>query len=106
MHWKVTVPEEPFEGVTVIVEVPPAPGEATLTGVPASEKLGAVTVTEIAVSATIAPLESIAFTDSAYCPGVVPGCVWKLSVLVAGAFPEIVTGGMDEQVGTSFASPE
>ena len=26
--------------------------------------------------------------------------------MVAGAFPEIVTGGMDEQVGTSFAPPE
>ena len=49
------------------------------------------------------PLESTAFTPSRYCPGVVPGCVWILSVVVAGAFPEIVTGGMDEQVGTSFA---
>ena len=26
-----------------------------------------------------------------------------LSVVVVGAFPEIVTGGMDEQVGASFA---
>jgi hypothetical protein len=52
------------------------------------------------------PLESTAFTNSLYCPGVVPGCVWILSVVVAGALPELVTGGMDEQVGTSFAPPE
>ena len=51
-----------------------------------------------------APLESTAFTYSMYCAGVVPGCVWILRVVVAGAFPEIVTGGMDEQVGTSLAS--
>ena len=51
------------------------------------------------------PLESTAFTNSMYCAGVVPGCVWILSVVVVGAFPEIVTGGMDEQVGTSVAPP-
>ena len=51
------------------------------------------------------PLESTAFTYSVYCAGVVPGCVWILSVEVAGAFPKIVTRGMDEQVGTSFAPP-
>ena len=51
------------------------------------------------------PLESTTFTPNMYCPGVVPGCVWVLSVVVAGAFPEIVTGGMDEQVGASLALP-
>ena len=54
----------------------------------------------------IFPVESTALTNSVYSPGVVPGCVWILKVMVAGAFPEIATGGMDEQVGTSFAKPE
>ena len=57
------------------------------------------------VLAIATPLESTAFTNSMYSPGVVPGCVWILKVMVAGAFPEIVTGGMDKQVGTSFALP-
>ena len=57
------------------------------------------------VLAISTPLESTAFTNAVYSPGVVPGCVWILSVVVAGAFPEIVTGGMDEQVGISFALP-
>jgi hypothetical protein len=107
-HSRVTVPEKPFEGVIVRVEVPVAPA-TTETEVPPSVKpggAGAVTVTAmiaVLVSARTAPLESTASTDSVYCPGVVPGCVWILTVMVAGAFPEIVTGGMDEQVGTSFA---
>jgi hypothetical protein len=100
--------EKPPLGVIVIVEVPLAPGVAMLTGVLVSAKLGAgaVTVTAmiaVLVSGRTAPLESTAFTDSVYCPGVVPDCVWILTVMVVGAFPEIVTGGMDEQVGTSFA---
>jgi hypothetical protein len=57
------------------------------------------------VLAIATPLESTAFTPNVYCAGVVSGCVWILSVVVAGAFPEIVTGGMDKQVGTSFAFP-
>src|SRR5579863_5457562 len=93
----------------VIVEVPLAPGVAMLTVVLVSAKLGAgagtVTVTATLVLAVATPLESNAFTNSTYCAGVVPGCVWIVSVVVAGAFPEIVTGGMDEQVGTSFAPP-
>ena len=116
-----TEPVKPPLGMIVIVEVPLTPGVAMLTVVLVSAKLGAgagagggagagaVTVTAtiaVLVSARTAPLESTAFTDSVYCPGVVPGCVWILNVMVAGAFPEIVTGGMDEQVGTSFAPPE
>jgi hypothetical protein len=58
------------------------------------------------VLATIFPVESTASTISVYSPGVVASCVWILKVMDAGAFPEIVTGGMDEQVGTSIASPE
>src|SRR5271163_759154 len=99
-------------GVTVIVEAPLAPGEAMLTGVLKSAKPrgggGAFTVTAtlaVLVLAMRFPLESTAFTNSSYCPGVVPGCVWILSVVVVGAFPEIVIGGMDEKVGTSFAPP-
>ena len=108
-HSRVTLPEKPFVGVIVREEVPVAPA-ATETGVPLSAKLGAgaVTVTAmiaVLVSGRTAPLESTAFTDSVYCPGVVPGCVWIVTVVVAGAFPEIVTGGMDEQVGTSLALP-
>jgi hypothetical protein len=111
-----TEPVKPPLGMIVIVEVPLTPGVAMLTVVLVSAKLGAgagagggagaVTVTAtiaVLVSARTAPLESTAFTDTVYCPGVVPGCVWILTVMVAGAFPEIVTGGMDEQVGTSFA---
>ena len=107
-----TEPVKPPLGMIVIVEVPLTPGVAMLTVVLVSAKLGAgagggaVTVTAtiaVLVSARTAPLESTAFTDTVYCPGVVPGCVWILTVMVAGAFPEIVTGGMDEQVGTSLA---
>jgi hypothetical protein len=107
-----TEPVKPPPGLIVIVEVPLTPGVAMLTVVLVSAKLGAgggagaVTVTAmiaVLVSGRTAPLESTAFTDSVYCPGVVPGCVWIMTVVVAGAFPEIVTGGMDEQVGTSFA---
>jgi hypothetical protein len=121
-----TEPVKPPLGMIVIVEVPLTPGVAMLTVVLVSAKLGAgagagegagagagggagagaVTVTAmiaVLVSGRTAPLESTAFTDSVYCPGVVPGCVWIMTVVVAGAFPEIVTGGMDEQVGTSFA---
>jgi hypothetical protein len=107
-----TDPVKPLLGLIVIVEVPLAPGVAMLTVVLVSAKLGAGagagTVTEtiaVLVLAMTAPLESTAFTYNMYCPGVVPGCVWILSVMVVGAFPEIVTG-MDEQVGTSFAPPE
>ena len=51
------------------------------------------------------PFESTAITPNVYCAGIVSGCVWILSVVVAVAFPEIVTGGMDEQVGMSLALP-
>ena len=109
-----TEPVKPPLGMIVIVEVPLTPGVAMLTVVLVSAKLGAgggagaVTVTAtiaVLVLARTTPLESTAFTDTMYCPGVVPGCVWILSVVVDGAFPEIVTGGMDEQVGTSLALP-
>jgi hypothetical protein len=86
----------------VIVEVPLTPGVAMLTVVLVSAKLGgggesgggagAVTITAtiaVLVLATTAPLEPTAFTNSMYSPGVVPGCVWILKVMVAGAFPEI-----------------
>jgi hypothetical protein len=99
-----TEPVKPPLGLIVIVEVPLTPGVAMLTGVLVSAKLrtGAVTVTAtiaVTVLAMIFPVESIAFIYTMYCPRVVPGCVWILKVMVAGAFPEIVTGGMDEQVG-------
>ena len=73
--------EKPPLGVTVIVEVPLAPGDAMLTGVLVSEKLGAgggagaVTVTATVVLAIATPLESTAFTYNMYCPVVVPSCV-------------------------------
>jgi hypothetical protein len=113
-----TEPVKPPLGMIVIVEVPLTPGVAMLTVVLVSAKLGAgggggagagaVTVTAtiaVLVLAMTTPLESTAFTGTMYCPGVVPGCVWILNVVVAGAFAEIVTGGMDEQVGTSLALP-
>jgi hypothetical protein len=102
-----TEPVKPALGLTVIVEVPLPPGVAMLTVVLVSANLGggALTVTATVVLAMATPLESTAFTNSMYCAGVVPGCVWILRSVVAGAFPEIVTGGMDEQVGTSFAPP-
>jgi hypothetical protein len=43
-HSRVTLPEKPFVGVIVIVEVPLAPGEAMLTGVLVSVKPGCTTV--------------------------------------------------------------
>jgi hypothetical protein len=115
-----TEPVKPPLGMIVIVEVPLTPGVAMLTVVLVSAKLGAgagagggggggagtVTVTAtiaVLVFAMTTPLESTAFTGTMYCPGVVPGCVSILNAVVAGAFPEIVTGGMDEQVGTLFA---
>jgi hypothetical protein len=103
-----TEPVKPPLGLIVIVEVPVAPA-TTLTGVLVSAKLGAgagtVTVTATLALTMATPLESTAFTNSMYCAGVVPGCVWTVSLVVAGAFPEIVTGGMDKQVGTSLALP-
>jgi len=103
-----TEPVKPPLGLIVIVEVPLTPGVAMLTVVLVSAKLGAgavaVTATiAVMVLATTFPLESTAFTPNVYCSGVVPGCVWILSVVVIGAFPEIVT--VDEQMGTSFAPP-
>ena len=103
-----TKPVKPALGLTVIAEAPVAPGVAMLTGVLVSAKLGegAVTVTAtiaVLVLAMRFPLESTAFTPNVYCSGVVPGCVWILSIMVVGAFPEIVT--VDEQVGTSIAPP-
>jgi hypothetical protein len=76
-HESVTVPVKPSLGVTVIVEVPLAPGEAMLTGVLVSAKLGGgpFTFTATSVMARTTPLESIAFTYSVYSTGVVPGCV-------------------------------
>jgi hypothetical protein len=77
-HESVTVPVKPPLGVTVIVEVPLAPGEAMLTGVLVSEKLGgggAFTVTVKPVPPTGAPLESNAPTPNMYVAGVVPDCV-------------------------------
>jgi hypothetical protein len=109
-HSRVTVPEKPFVGVIVRDKVPVAPA-MTETGVPLSVRpggVGAVTVTAtiaVLVLAMRFPLESTAFTPNVYCSGVVPGCVWILSVMVVGTFPEVVTGGMDGQVGTSFAPP-
>jgi len=109
-HSRVTVPEKPFVGVIVRVEVPLPPGVGMLTGVLVSAKLGVGAVTVIATLAVLVlvmtfPFESTAFTNSMYCSGVVPVCVWIVIVVVAGAFPEIVTGGMDKQVGRSFAPP-
>ena len=65
-HENFTVPLKPPLGVTVIVEVPLAPGAAMLTGVLVSAKPagGAVTVTATMVLAMTAPLESVAFTNS------------------------------------------
>jgi len=78
-HESVTVPAKPPLGVTVIVEVPLAPGEAMLTGVLVSEKLGvgggAFTVTVKPAPPTGAPLESNAPTLNMYVAGVVPDCV-------------------------------
>ena len=75
-----TEPVKPLLGLIVIIEVPLAPGVAMLTVVLVSAKLGAgaVTVTAtiaVLVLATTDPLESTAFTNSMYFPGVVPGCV-------------------------------
>ena len=89
-----TEPVKPPLGLIVIVEVPLTPGVAMLTVVLVSAKLGAggVTVTAtiaVLVLVTTDPFESTAYTSSMYFPGVVPGCVWILRVMVAGAFPEI-----------------
>jgi hypothetical protein len=78
-HESITVPKKPPLGVTVIVELPLAPGEAMLTRVLVSEKLGvgggAFTVTVKPAPPTGAPLESNAPTPNMYVAGVVPDCV-------------------------------
>jgi len=63
VHVRVTVPLNPPDGVSVIVEVPVAPGLEIVTGVPEIESpgiIGALTVTCTLVEAVIAPVAASA----------------------------------------------
>jgi hypothetical protein len=102
LHWMVTVPVKPFTGVIVRVEVAVAPAVTTTEVLLSLTAGGAFTVTATLVMAMIVPFVSGIATNIWYCPGVVPDCVWIVTVVVTGAFPEIVSGGMDEQVGALF----
>ena len=72
VHVRVTMPLNPPDGVSVIVEVPAAPGLAIVTGVPEIEipgTIGALTATCTMVEAAIAPVAaSTPFTVSASSP--------------------------------------
>ena len=59
-----TVPEKPFVGVTVMVEVPDCPGPTTVTAVPPTEKSGDETKPGHAVASTLAFTEPNPVTRS------------------------------------------
>lgn len=61
---RVTVPLNPFVMDTVIVEVPDCPGPGTITGVPPTEKSGAVTKPGHEVTSTLASIEPSPVTRS------------------------------------------
>ena len=100
-----TLPVNPPVGVIVTADVPLAPGCAMFTAVAATVNDGVVvepwTVSaRFAVSVVVPP---VPVTVNAYAPGVVPGCVFTVSVAVTACVPEIAGGCVAEQVGASTA---
>jgi hypothetical protein len=100
-----TLPVNPPLGVTVIVELPLAPGDAMLTGGPLSVKVVAnvVPVTGRARLIDSATPPELPVTVAVYTPWLVAGCVVKVSVAVTAAVPEMAAGVVVVQVGTSTA---
>src|SRR4029077_1459431 len=105
VHESDTLPVKPPLGVTVIVEVPVAPGEAMVTVVLVRVKFGAtgraVTVRGMFV-VSVAPPEA-PVTVIVYEPAVVAACVLTVSIAVTAAAPTIVACAGTVQVGGSTA---
>ena len=105
VHERTTLPVKPPLGVTVIVEVPIAPGEAIVTVVLVRVKFGgtggAVTVRGIWVVTVLPP--EVPVTVIVYEPGVVAACVVTVSVAATADVPMIVVCAGTVQVGASTA---
>jgi hypothetical protein len=101
VHERVTLPVKPPLGVTVIVEVPVAPGEAMVTVVLVRVRFGAtggaVTVRGMWVVTVLPPEAPI--TVIVYEPAVVAVCVVTVSIAVTARVPVMVACGLMEQVG-------
>jgi hypothetical protein len=101
VHERATLPVKPPLGVTVIVEVPVAPGEAMVTVVLVRVKFGgrggAVTVRGTWVVTGLPPDAPV--TVIVYEPAVVAACVATVSVAVTARVPVMVACGLMEQVG-------
>jgi hypothetical protein len=94
-----TVPVKPLLGVTVIVEVPLAPGAAMVIAVLLSAKLGATTVNEVVEMTAMPPSAGVPCTIIWYAPGVVAGSVETVAVALTAAVPESMADGGIEHVG-------
>jgi hypothetical protein len=105
VHERATLPVKPPLGVTVMVELPVAPGEAMVTVVLVRVKFGAtglaVTVTGIFVVSVMPP--EVPVTAIVYEPAVVAACVLTVRVAATADVPMIVVCAGTVQVGGSTA---
>lgn len=105
VHERATLPVKPPLGVTVIVEVPVAPGEAIVTVVLVRVKFGATgvaaTVRGIWVVTVLPPEAPV--TVIVYEPTVVAACVVTVSIAVTARIPVMLACGLIEQVGAPVA---
>jgi hypothetical protein len=103
VHESETFPVKPPLGVTVIVEVPVAPGVAMVIVVLVREKFGgtggAVTVRAMLVVTVLVPDAPV--TAIIYEPAVVAACVVTVSIAVTARVPVMVACGLMEQVGAA-----
>jgi len=101
VHERATLPVKPPLGVTVIFEVPVAPGEAMVTVVLVRVKFGgtggAVTVRGTWVVTVLPPEAPV--TVIVYEPEVVAAWVVTVSIAVTARAPVMVACGLMEQVG-------
>lgn len=100
-----TLPINPPLGVTVMVEVALAPGDAILIGAALIVKAGATIalLTAIAMLVVLTTLPELPVTVAVYDPGLVPACVLMVSVDDTGAAPEIDAGWVAKQTGAWIA---